>query len=78
MQEWKILARRGESAAISRCPGGHIHLDYGNITLRFSQEEFGAFAAMVEEARDNQDGTSRFRWSMAPSTGIGTISFFNN
>ena len=78
MQEWKVLAQRGESAAISRCPGGHIHLDYGNITLRFSEEEFGVFAAMVGEARANQDGTPPFTGLMAPSTGIGAVGFSNN
>ena len=78
MQEWKVLAQRGESAAISRCPGGHIHLDYGNVTLRFSEEEFGAFAAIVEEARANQDGTPPFKGWIAPSTGIGAIGFSNS
>ena len=78
MQGWKVLAQRGKSAAISRCPGGHVHLDYGNVTLRFSEEEFGAFAAMVEEARANQNGTPPFKGWLAPSIGIGTISFFKN
>ena len=78
MQEWKVLAQRGKSAAISRCPGGHIHLDYGNITLRFSEEEFGVFAAMVGEARANQDGTPLSTWLIPPSIGIGTVGFSNN
>ena len=78
MQTWKVLAQRGKSAAISRCPGGHIHLDYGNITLRFSGEEFGVFAAMVEEARANQDGTPLSTWLIAPSIGRGAVGFSNN
>ena len=57
MQGWKVLAQGGEGARISRCPGGHIHLDYGNVTLRFTEEDFRAFAAMVGRAAANLDGT---------------------
>ncbi|MGA9350786.1 MAG: hypothetical protein WBW48_18555 [Anaerolineae bacterium] len=57
MSEWKVLARGGEGAGISRCPGGHIHLDYGNVTLRFTEEGFRAFAAMVGQAAANLGGT---------------------
>jgi len=48
---WTPLAR-GEQAsdAINRCPGGHVHLDYGNFTVRFQRDEFLAFARMVAEA----------------------------
>ena len=56
MQGWKVLAQGGEGARISRCPGGHIHLDYGNVTLRFTEEDFRAFAAMVGQAAANLDG----------------------
>jgi hypothetical protein len=56
MQEWKVLAQGGEGARISRCPAGHIHLDYGNVTLRFTEEDFRAFAAMVGRAAANPDG----------------------
>ena len=57
MQGWKVLAQGREGAAISRCPGGHIHLDYGNVTLRFAEEDFRAFAAMVGQAAANLGGT---------------------
>jgi hypothetical protein len=78
MAEWKLLAQRGEGAWISRCPGGHIHLDYGNVTLRFSEEDFRAFAAMVGEAKANQDGALPFTGLMALSTGKYTITYSNN
>ncbi len=57
MSEWKVLAQGGESAGINRCPAGHIHLDYGNVSLRFTEEDFRAFAAMVGQAAANLDGT---------------------
>jgi hypothetical protein len=48
---WTPLARgEQESDAINRCPGGHVHLDYGNFTVRFQRDEFLAFARMVAEA----------------------------
>ena len=78
MQEWKVLAQRGESGRISRCPGGHIHLDYGNVTLRLGKEEFGAFAAMVQEARANLDGTPSFAAWVGPSALKGAAGFSNN
>lgn len=56
MQGWKVLAQGGEGAGISRCPGGHIHLTYGNVTLHFTEADFRAFAAMVEQAEANLDG----------------------
>ncbi len=57
MQGWKVLARGREGAGIGRCPGGHIHLDYGNVTLRFTKEDFHIFAAMVGRAAAKLDGT---------------------
>jgi len=56
MSGWKVLARGREGAGISRCPGGLIHLDYGNVTLRFTEEDFRASAAMVEQAAANLNG----------------------
>ena len=48
---WIFLARgKDENGTISRCPAGHIHVDYGNLTLRFERDEFPAFARMVAEA----------------------------
>ena len=48
---WMRLARgEQENDLVSRCPAGHIHLDYGNLTIRFQSDEFLAFARMVAEA----------------------------
>ncbi len=50
-QGWQILARgEQDNDQVSRCPVGHIHVDYGNLTLRFERDEFLAFANMVMEA----------------------------
>lgn len=50
-QSWQLLARGSqENDQVARCPAGHIHLDYGNFTVRFEQGEFLAFAAMVMAA----------------------------
>lgn len=49
--DWSFLARgKQENDSIARCPSGHIHLDYGNLTVRFYRDEFLAFARMVAEA----------------------------
>lgn len=56
---WTFLARGvQENDTISRCPGGHIHLDYGNLTVRFQREDFLAFARMVAEAAMRLQGVS--------------------
>lgn len=56
---WTFLARgTQENDAISRCPAGHIHVDYGNHTVRFQREEFLAFARMVAEAAVRLEGVS--------------------
>ena len=48
---WTLLARgEQEHDAVNRCPAGHIHLDYGNFSVRFHRDEFLAFAQMVDEA----------------------------
>ena len=48
---WTLLARgEQEHDEVSRCPAGHIHLDYGNFSVRFHRDEFLAFARMVREA----------------------------
>ncbi len=48
---WTLLARgEQENDMVARCPAGHIHLDYGNFTVRFQNDEFLAFARMVAEA----------------------------
>lgn len=56
MQGWKILAQEEHGDRIQQCPAGHIHLDYGNLGLRFHQDEFLAFAAWVGEAAANLSG----------------------
>jgi len=58
-QGWMFLARgKQESETITRCPGGHIHLDYGNLTVRFHPEEFQIFARMVAQAAARLQGVS--------------------
>ena len=48
---WTLLARgEQEHDAVNRCPAGHIHLDYGNFSLRFHPDEFLAFVRMLAEA----------------------------
>ncbi len=57
---WQMLARgQQEGDGISRCPGGHIHLDHGSLTLRFDADEFLAFAQMVAEAAAHLSGGTR-------------------
>lgn len=48
---WTLLARgKTENDAISRCPGGHIHLDYGNLTVRLQRDEFLMLTRLMVEA----------------------------
>lgn len=54
---WMLLARgEQENDLVSRCPAGHVHLDYGNLTIRFQGDEFLAFASMVAEASARLQG----------------------
>ena len=54
---WSLLARgEQEYDIVARCPAGHIHLDYGNLTLRFHRDEFLAFAAWIAEAAAKLSG----------------------
>ena len=58
-QGWTFLARgEQEDETISRCPSGHIHLDYGRLALRFERDEFLAFARMVADAAARLEGVS--------------------
>lgn len=60
LPRWTIFARgEREQDRIARCPGGHIHLDYGNLTVRFHDDEFSAFARMIVEAATRLGGTTR-------------------
>lgn len=57
---WTPLARgKQDHDAVNRCPAGHVHLDYGNVTIRFERAEFLAFAQMVIEAADRLTGGTR-------------------
>ena len=78
MSEWKVLAQGGEGAGISRCPGGHIHLDYGNVTLRFTEENFRAFATMVGRAVANLGGVQLPQGLAALLRGKNVIVFSSN
>ena len=78
MSEWKVLAQGGEGAGISRCPGGHIHLDYGNVTLRFTEENFRAFATMVGRAAANLGGVQLPQGLAALLRGKNVIVFSSN
>jgi hypothetical protein len=48
--EWKLLAQGQPGNSIQQCPAGHIHIDYGNLTLRLSKQEFLTFAIWVMKA----------------------------
>ncbi len=50
MGEWKMLAQGQPGNSIQQCPAGHVHIDYGNLTLRLSKEEFLTFAIWVMKA----------------------------
>lgn len=73
---WKFLARgKREFDIISICPEGHIHLDYGNLTLRFDRDEFLAVARMVAEAAEHlQGGAPKIPGNWSVSRPSGTIS----
>lgn len=53
MGEGRILARAEDGSAVYRCPAGHIHLDYGNVTLRYEEGDFYDLVALINEAAGN-------------------------
>jgi len=57
MQGWKVLAQGEQGNGIQQCPAGHVHLDYGNLSLRFSSNEFLTFAVWVARAAANLSGS---------------------
>jgi hypothetical protein len=73
---WQSLARgEQENDQVSLCRAGHIHLDYGNFTVRFNRAEFLALARMVAEAAARLDTTV----SAPPAAKSGlSIGFSNN
>lgn len=75
---WKVLARSDyENIMVARCPGGHIHLNYDNHTVRFQSDKFLTFARMIGEAASRLQGIP---W-LSPSTPIvfkSSVSFSLN
>ncbi len=57
MGEWAILAQGAEGAGVSRCPAGHIHVERGPVSLRFSEAEFIAFVRMLVAAARAMKGS---------------------
>jgi len=63
---WTVYARgEREHDRIARCPGGHIHLDYGNLTVRFQDDEFIAFALLIAKAAARVGGATRLQLLLA-------------
>jgi len=58
-QGWNFLSRgEQENESVACCPSGHIHVDYGNLTVSFNRDEFLVFARMVAEAAARLQGVS--------------------
>lgn len=58
---WQVLAHgQRNDDGIARCPAGHIHLDYENVSLRFQEQEFLMFAEMVRAAAASLRGEPAF------------------
>jgi hypothetical protein len=73
---WTQLAHGEQNHdAINRCPAGHVHLDYGNVTIRFESAEFLAFAQMVTEAANRLTGGTRP--STTPLQAVAPLSNFS-
>ncbi len=47
MGNWTLLARDADETSVSRCPEGHIHLEYGTTSLRFDDSHFLELAEVV-------------------------------
>ncbi len=50
MAELKMLAQGQPGDSIQLCPAGHVHIDYGKLSLRMSEAEFLSFAIWVVKA----------------------------
>jgi hypothetical protein len=75
---WTQLARGEQNNdAVNRCPAGHVHLDYGNVTIRFERDEFLAFAHMVTEAANRLIGSTQ-RSTMPPQAAAPSNNFSLN
>ena len=47
MGNWTLLARDGAATQVSRCPEGHIHLEYGDTNIKLDDRHFLALADVV-------------------------------
>lgn len=47
MGNWTLLARDGADTSVSRCPEGHIHLEYGTTNIRLDDRRFLELAGVV-------------------------------
>jgi|GEM_PF-5107478 hypothetical protein len=75
VSRWQVLASgQQKDDGIARCPQGHIHLDYGNLSLRFDQQAFIAFGEMVGDALVALTGESNFILGPAPHHADATFS----
>lgn len=63
-----ILARIDDAHFVAACPHGVAHLTWENATLRFTLDDFGALARLVEQATAARtpvaltDGNVRVAW----------------
>lgn len=61
--EWTLLGRRGAETTISRCPEGHIHLEYGTTNIRLDDRRFlelaGAVCAAARRLGQDSEGCER-------------------
>jgi hypothetical protein len=48
--DWTLLARNGTGTSVSRCPEGHIHLEYGTTNIKLDDRCFLELAGVVCEA----------------------------
>ena len=56
-KEWQVLAKGTDGNVLQQCPAGHVHLDYGDLSLRFSSDEFLTFAVWVARAAATLSGS---------------------
>jgi hypothetical protein len=48
MGNWTLLARHdGADTSVSRCPEGHIHLEYGTTNIKLDEGRFLELAGVV-------------------------------
>ena len=61
--EWTLLGRSGAETTISRCPEGHIHLEYGTTNVRLDDRRFlelaGAVCAAARRLGQDSQGCER-------------------